>query len=99
MPMEMMITLSGQNPFEELIIPIEDDAEYEGPVDEEFFVQVRVAPNGQNSERVRISADLADVSVNIIDNERRPGNYLLQVQSLNLSLLHSSGAFWLAIMI
>ena len=72
-PMEMMVTLSGQNPFEELIIPIMDDTEYDGPDDEEFFVQVRLAPNGQNSERVRISADLAEVSVNIIDNDRRPG--------------------------
>ena len=71
--MEMMITLSGPNPFEELIIPIVDDMEYDGPDDEEFFVQVRLAPNGQNSERVRISADLAEVSVNIIDNDRRPG--------------------------
>ena len=69
----MMVTLSGQNPFEELIIPIMDDTEYDGPDDEEFLVQVRLAPNGQNSERVRISADLAEVSVNIIDNDRRPG--------------------------
>ena len=69
----MMVTLSGQNPFEELIIPIMDDTEYDGPDDEKFFVQVRLAPNGQNSERVRISADLAEVSVNIIDNDRRPG--------------------------
>ena len=72
-PMEMMVTLSGQNHFEELIIPIMDDTEYDGPDNEEFFVQVRLAPNGQNSERVRISADLAEVSVNIIDNDRRPG--------------------------
>ena len=50
-----------------------DDTEYDGPDDEEFLVQVRLAPNGQNSERVRISADLAEVSVNIIDNDRRPG--------------------------
>ena len=74
MKMESTVSLSGQNPFEELIIPIVDDTEYEGPDDEEFFVQVRLASNGQNSERVRISADLMEVSVSIIDNERRPGN-------------------------
>jgi hypothetical protein len=73
-PMEATVSLSGQNPFEEVIIPVVDDGEYEGPDDEEFFVQVHLAPNGQNSERVRISADLAEVSINIIDNERRPGN-------------------------
>lgn len=72
--MEANVSLSGLNPFEELLIPIMDDSEYEGPSDEEFFVQVQLAPNGQNSERVRISADLAEVSVNINDNERRPGN-------------------------
>jgi hypothetical protein len=89
MPMETTVSLSGQNPFEELIILIVDDSEYEGPDDEEFSIQVRLAPNGQDSERVRISADLAEVSVSIIDNERRPGNkcYLadlncLQAQSL-----------------
>ena len=71
--METTASLSGQNHFEELIIPIVDDREYEGPNDEEFFVQVHLAPNGQNAERVSISADLAEVSVNIIDNERRPG--------------------------
>ena len=73
MQLETTVSLSGSNPFEELIIPIIDDSEYEGPNDEEFFVQVRLAPNGQNSERVRISANLAEVSVSIIDNERRPG--------------------------
>ena len=73
MHMETTISLSGQNPFEELIIPIIDDGEYEGPDVEEFFVQVHLAPNGQNSERLRISADLAEVSVNIVDNEQRPG--------------------------
>ena len=74
MQMETTVSLSGLNPFEELLIPIMEDSEYEGPSNEEFFVQVQLAPNGQNSERVRISADLTEVSVNIIDNERRPGN-------------------------
>ena len=73
MQLETTVSLSGPNPFEELIIPIIDDSEYEGPNDEEFFIQVRLAPNGQNSERVSISANLAEVSVSIIDNERRPG--------------------------
>ena len=70
--METTVFLSGQNPFEELLIPIIDDGEYEGPGDEEFFIQVRLDPNGQNSERVRISADLAEITVSIIDNEMRP---------------------------
>ena len=73
MRMEEIVLLSAQDPFVELIIPILDDSEYEGPGNEVFFVQVRLDPNGQNSERVRISPDLAEVVVNIIDNELRPG--------------------------
>ena len=86
--METRVSLSGQNPFEELLIPIINDGDYDGPDDEEFFVQVRLDPNGQNSERVRISPDLAEVSINIIDNELRPGNNLLMLSPgliLNLS--------------
>lgn len=67
------MSLSNQNPFEELLVPIMDDSEYEGPNNEVFLVQVHLAPDGQNSERVRINADLAEVSINIIDNEIRPG--------------------------
>lgn len=70
--METIVWLSGQTPFAEVLITITDDSEYEGPGNEEFFVQVRLAPNGQNSERVMISADLAEVTVSIIDNEMRP---------------------------
>ena len=76
---ETIVTLSGQNPFEELLIPIIDDSDYEGPNDEEFFVQVHLDPNGQNSERVRISPDLAEISINIMDNEPRPGNHLFTI--------------------
>ena len=75
--METRVSLSGQNPFEELLITIINDGDYDGPDDEEFFVQVRLDPNGQNSERVRISPDLAEVSINIMDNELRPGNNFL----------------------
>ena len=71
------MSLSGQTPFEELVVPIMDDSVYEGPGSEQFFVQVYLSPNGQNSERVRLSADLAEVSVNIIDNDVKPGSNFL----------------------
>ena len=71
--LEQRVSLSDSNPFEELLIPITDDTVYEGPVDEVFFVQVRLDPNGQNSERVVIVPDLSEVSVNIIDSDLRPG--------------------------
>ena len=70
---EVVVTLSDRNPFEELIFPITDDSEYEGPNNEAFVVQAKLDPNGQNSERIRIAPDLSVVSVNIIDNEIRPG--------------------------
>ena len=73
------MTLSDVNSFEELVIPIMDDREYEGPADETFFVQVHLSPNGQNSERVRIRADVAEVAIAIVDNEPRPGIIPLNV--------------------
>ena len=70
---EVMVSLSDSNPFEELLIPTIDDNEYEGLRDEIFFVQAQLNPNGQNSERVQIAADLVNVTVNIIDNDPKPG--------------------------
>ena len=67
------MSLSDRNPFAELLILITDDTEYEGPVDEVFFVQVSLDPNGQNSQRVVIVPDLSEVSVNITDSDLRPG--------------------------
>ena len=71
-----MVSLSDRNPFEELLITVIDDNEYEGSRDEVFFVQAQLNPNGQNSERVRIAADLANVTVNIVDNDVKPGTLL-----------------------
>ena len=70
---EVKVSLSDHNPFEELVIPIIDDNEYEGSRNEVFFVQAQLNPNGQDSERVRIAAGLANVTVNIVDNEMKPG--------------------------
>ena len=70
---EVTVSLSDRNPFEELVIPIIDDNEYEGSRSEVFFVQAQLNPNGQDSERVRIAAGQANVTVNIIDNEVKPG--------------------------
>ena len=72
-PREMTVSLSDRNPFEELIIPIMDDNEYEGPNDELFFVQAHFDLNGQNSERVRIAPGLGEVMVNVMDNDVKPG--------------------------
>ena len=65
--------LSDASPFVELIIPIIDDSEYEGPVDEIFFVEARLSPDGQNSERVRIASSQERVTINIGDNDVKPG--------------------------
>ena len=73
---EVMVALSDHNPFEELVIPIIDDNEYEGSTDEVFFVQAQLNPNGQDSQRVRIAADLATVTVNIVDNDVKPGTII-----------------------
>ena len=73
---EAMVSLSDRNPFEELIIPIIDDNEYEGSTDEVFFVQAQLNPNGQDSRRVRIAAGAANVRVNIIDNDVKPGTII-----------------------
>ena len=48
-----------------------DDNEYEGPADEVFFVGARLTPDGQDSERVRMVVE--QVTINITDNEIRPG--------------------------
>ena len=73
---EVVVALSDHNPFEELVIPIIDDNEYEGSTDEVFFVQAQLNPNGQDSQRVRIVTDLANVTVNIIDNDLKPGTII-----------------------
>ena len=69
----MTISLSDHNPSEELIIPIIDDNEYEGERDELFIVQTWLDSGGQDSERVRIAPEQAQVTVTIIDNEAKPG--------------------------
>lgn len=71
--LEQRVALSDRSPFVELLIFIIDDKEFEGPDDEVFFIQVHLEPNGQDSERVVIVPDLVEVSVNIIDNDLRPG--------------------------
>ena len=48
-----------------------DDSEYEGTVDEFFFVGARLTPDGQNSERVRMVQE--QITINITDNEIKPG--------------------------
>ena len=70
---EILVSLSDGDPFVELFIPIMDDSEYEGPIDEIFFIEARLNPNGQNSERVRIASNQAQVTVNIVDNDIKPG--------------------------
>lgn len=69
-PLMATVTLSVQNSFQEVLIPILDDRLFEGPINEQFTVRISLlscsSPEG-------LTIDNAESIVSIEDNDVRPG--------------------------